>query len=128
VKTFIFSLVFLFGLLSLAPNLQGAQFLKLNELISHYCEHQSGPESFGSFLEFIKDHYYTKDHKGENESQMPFKSTQLAFNYCITLENTFLNLPQKMGSFQEPKQALFDNPQSAENRYMGLVWNPPRMS
>lgn len=112
----------------MAPNLQGAQFLKLDELITHYCEHQSGPDSFESFLEFIKDHYYNKDHKGKNESQMPFKSNQITFNYYLTSEHHFINVPEKLISVEELKQILFHKAQNADNQYMELVWNPPQMS
>jgi hypothetical protein len=60
-RLLVIGIAVIFGLISTAPNFQGAQFLKLPEFIQHYSEHQSGPESFSCFLAFVKEHYFNND-------------------------------------------------------------------
>ena len=120
----IFTLVF--WMLSMAPNLQGAQLLKFGELIEHYEQHQSSNESFGSFLSFVQDHYFNNLHHGKNEGHMPFKSTisgayvlHIQENKIDSISVSVENIEKASHYFGEPNGSL-DDPTIS-------VWNPPRM-
>jgi hypothetical protein len=46
-----------FFVLSLAPNMQGAQFLNLSNFIDHYQEHLERNEN-SNLISFIQEHYF----------------------------------------------------------------------
>lgn len=123
----IIGIAIIFGMISAAPNFQGAQFLKLPELIEHYSEHQSGEESFTSFLAFVQEHYFKNDHQGKNEQHMPFKTTGIG---CATV--LILDPPCQIAIVSElqlmEKHALhFGEPNGSLHEFNGSVWNPPQM-
>lgn len=123
----VIGIAIIFGMISAAPNFQGAQFLKLPELIEHYGEHQSGEESFNSFLSFVQEHYFNNDHHGKNEQHMPFKTTGMG---CATV--LILYPPCQLAIVSEvqlfEKHALhFGESNGSLNEFNGSVWNPPRL-
>jgi hypothetical protein len=61
------------SLLSLAPNWQGIQFLKSEQLIAHYQEHILRVPNAGLFS-FIQEHYFDRQTaQKEGHQNLPFK-------------------------------------------------------
>jgi hypothetical protein len=121
----IFSLALLFGIFSLAPNMQGAQFFKLNEMIAHYEQHQKSEESFGSFMSFIQEHYFANNHTNANERDMPFKSVVAA---PLVLLNQEINLFIVTESFamQAKQEHAFGDASGSLKASALAIWNPPK--
>ena len=125
-RLLVIGLTLVFGLISSAPNFQGAQFLKWPELFKHYSEHQSGEESFSSMLSFLKEHYFNNEHQGKNEQHMPFKTMRFGCTFVIVMEylvepprpNGVHHIENHISHFGEHNRSL--------NDFSGTVWNPPR--
>jgi hypothetical protein len=119
--------IVIFGLMSSAPNFQGTQFLKLPELIQHYTQHQSGEDSFSSFLAFIKEHYFNHKHHGKNEQHMPFKTTGISYSSVMTIEFPYIHyIVSDLRNTQE-RTAHFGEPNGSLNDFSGSIWHPPQM-
>ncbi len=118
----------LFGVLSLAPNMQGGQFLKLNELVEHYEVHQEGNKPFSSFLSFVKDHYFNNATSSEDENNMPFKSTVVTVTALAHIQSE-IYIPQFqhfIETFEIP--AHFGEPSDKIVAVSLSIWNPPKMA
>jgi hypothetical protein len=127
-KFVLISFLSFYILVTLAPNMQGAQYLKVGEMYSHFEKDYSEKGiSFSSFLDFLEEHYTKKlDLSKDGHKDLPFKtigssSVQLSFHeYRIeaVFECEYL-FEEKNTSFPEPsfsnKGALFS------------IWNPPRI-
>ena len=125
-RTAVLLFTLLFGILSMAPNMQGAQLLKVGELIEHYEQHQSSDESFGSFLSFVQDHYFNNLHHGKNERHMPFKSA-ISGAHILHLQENKIDPICISVEYIEKAPHYFGEPNgSLEDRTIS-VWNPPRM-
>ena len=69
----IFLFTIYFGILSVAPNFQGAQLLNVSTLVSHYKADSKGTKQ--SFLSFLADHYLKSNHPDDKQHEsLPFKS------------------------------------------------------
>jgi hypothetical protein len=123
----VIGIAIIFGLISAAPNFQGAQFLKLPQLLEHYSEHQSGKESFSSFLSFVQDHYFKNDHHGENEKHMPFKTTGMGCSTALIMVRSCQPLLESETNINEKSVVHFGEPNGSLNEFNGSVWNPPRL-
>ena len=123
----VIGIAIIFGLISAAPNFQGAQFLKLPQLLEHYSEHQSGKESFSSFLSFVQDHYFKNDHHGENEKHMPFKTTGMGCSTALIMVRPCQPLLVSETNINEKSVVHFGEPNGSLNEFNGSVWNPPRL-
>jgi hypothetical protein len=126
-RLLVIGIAVIFGLISTAPNFQGAQFLKLPELIQHYSEHQSGPESFSSFLAFVKEHYFNNDHHGSNEQHMPFKTTGMGCSVALITDRVYQPTIENEIRYLEKRSLHFGEPNGSLNDFNGSVWNPPRL-
>lgn len=124
----IISFLILFSLLTLAPNMQGAQFLKVGEMIEHYEEdYQDKGLSIASFIDFLEEHYTKQlDLNQDDHKELPFKSVtpsfiQLCMNeikiQAIIIENQF--------EFKE--KTYFSEPSFKVNQGLYTIWNPPRI-
>jgi hypothetical protein len=123
----VIGIAIIFGLISAAPNFQGAQFLKVPELIDHYSEHQAGKESFSSFLSFLKDHYFNKNHRGKNEQHMPFKTTGIGCSTALIIVRPCQAFLVIDTNISEKSVVHFGEPNGSLNEFNGSVWNPPRL-
>ena len=116
----------LFGILSLAPNMQGGQFFKISELVEHYEHHQDSGDTFRSFLSFVGDHYFNNHQTSDDEKQMPFKST-VAPVLLLTVHHVEL-IAVELPEFQETQTILpFIQAHGKISGFNGSVWNPPKM-
>jgi hypothetical protein len=126
----LFSILFavLFGVLSLAPNMQGGQFLKLNELVEHYEVHQNSNQPFTSFLSFVKEHYFNNSSSSKDEQNMPFKSTVVTVSVLAHIQ-VEISIPKFQQSF-EPTEipATFGEPSGVIQSVSLSIWNPPKMA
>ena len=126
----LFSILFavLFGVLSLAPNMQGGQFLKLNELVEHYEAHQKSNQPFTSFLSFVKEHYFNNSRSSRDEQNMPFKSTVVTVSVLAHIQ-VEISIPLFQQSF-EPTEipATFGEPSGIIQKVSLSIWNPPKMA
>lgn len=117
---------FLFGILSLAPNMQGGQFFKISEVVEHYNEHQGSQDGFKTVFAFIQDHYFENNTK-ENKHNLPFKSI-VASVFVMHIHNISI-VPVVEKDDILTMQAHFFGESSSQN-YSKLfsIWNPPQLS
>lgn len=116
----------LFGILSLAPNMQGGQFFKLSEVVDHYRDHQSSEETFSSFVSFVKDHYFQNHNTNEDERHMPFKSSVVSALVLVVHDCKISPVKEAMPFNEEPENC-FGEPHGAPQKQSCSIWNPPRM-
>jgi hypothetical protein len=126
-RTLTLAFVFIFGLLSLAPHLQGAQFFKLGQVIEHYQVHQSSNEHFQSFIDFLSDHYFKNRETHSNEQELPFKSVVsgpvVIAHQKIEVKPITIIWPT---DFQN-KPIIHPQMTYARTR-ISTIWNPPQRS
>lgn len=115
----------LFGILSLAPNMQGGQFFKLSEVVDHYRDHQKSEESFSSFVSFVKDHYFQNHSTNEDERQMPFKSSVVSA-LVLVVHDCAISPVKEVTLFNEEPENIFGEPHGAPQKQSCSIWNPPR--
>lgn len=116
----------LFGILSFAPNMQGGQFFKLSEVIEHYETHQESKESFSSFIDFVKEHYFTNHHTNENERNLPFKSS-VASPLVLVFQQVQMHEIPLSKFIEEEDDSCFGEPKNRIQNKIISVWNPPQV-
>ena len=125
-RIFAISFAIVFGFISIAPNLQGAQWLNFGKVLEHYNNHQSGSERFTSFITFLKSHYFENHPTSSDEKQMPFKST----SFC-KLVVVFQKLdPAHIALFPlqpSTQKDCFGEPNHIIQNRTISIWNPPRL-
>jgi hypothetical protein len=114
-----------FFILSLAPNLQGAQIFRLSALIQHYIEHQKSNDDFDSFISFIQEHYSAKHKTSGSEENLPFKSTIVTVTLLV-FQPFHIDQPQLMNAFAQRQKMVFKEPIASIKNRNGSVWNPPQ--
>lgn len=124
-KSTVIVFTLLFGILSLAPNMQGGQFFKISELVEHYQEHQQTDKMFSSFLSFVSDHYFNNHKTSGNEEQMPFKST-IASVPVMNFHNVEIIPVEVPLFFKLDDVELFGESHGKINGYSGSIWHPPK--
>lgn len=126
-KATIIAFTFLFGILSFAPNMQGGQFFKLSEVVEHYESHQDSKEQFQSFLDFVKDHYFTNHDTKDNERNLPFKST-VASAFVLVIHQVKLEPIHEYLFIVNEEKNFFGEPTSFVQQKSFSIWNPPRVA
>jgi hypothetical protein len=117
-----------FFLLSLAPNFQGIQFFKIAPLIKHYQSHQSSSHQFDSFISFLSEHYDSEHQPGENEQDLPFKSTIATVSVLIVQPGQeYANMDLIAVPVAQNKHLFPDLPGFPKNT-SGSIWNPPKLT
>ena len=117
-----------FFLLSLAPNFQGIQFFKIASLIEHYQSHQNGSQHFDSFISFLTEHY-DRDHRpGENEQDLPFKSTVASLSVLIVQQGQVEPIMDIMNVPATQKKRRFPDLPGFPTNTIGSIWNPPKLT
>jgi len=127
-RMFSFILTLYFFVLSIAPNMQGAQFLNLNNFIDHYQEHLERNEN-SNLISFIQEHYFNrltefeKDHK-----HLPLKvNIQLATGvmncekFDLKLVTEYFPSYIESSSMNESKHCSF------YNKNFHSIWQPPQI-
>ncbi len=117
-----------FSILSVAPNFQGSQLLRLSVLLDHY-KHDSRQNNEG-FISFLIDHYANSSLPNDKEHHsLPFKSTT-SFGAPILI----------FQPVSEPLNALvFTTPIAHTNMYVAYlnlyahnkcssIFHPPKLS
>jgi hypothetical protein len=118
-------LAILFGILSLAPNLQGGQFLRLSKVIEHYEQHQKSNQSFSSFSSFLQDHYFDNRKTSDDEKQLPFKSISVS-NSILHLHECTVEVVHEKHTFHTKQTHFFGEP-TGKIQYTTLsIWHPPQ--
>ena len=127
-KVVTFFLAMYFFLLSLAPNMQGFQFLNSSNFIEHYEQHlDRNPSS--TLLSFVKEHYFSQlTEFDEEHSNLPLKVAVSNSIAVFTCEFNLLRVPTieevqlsiKKEKFSTYKEGYFFNRNHA-------VWHPPKM-
>jgi len=126
-KATIIAFTFLFGILSFAPNMQGGQFFKLSELVNHYEAHQDSDEHFQSFIDFVKEHYFTNHNTKDNERNLPFKST-VASAFVLVIHQVKLEPIHEYLFIVNEEKNFFGEPTSFVQQKSFSIWNPPRVA
>jgi hypothetical protein len=117
-----------FFLLSLAPNFQGIQFFKIASLIEHYQSHQTSSQQFDSFISFLIEHYDNDHQPGENEQDLPFKSTFATLSVLIIQQgHIYTNIDIHGVPSASNKHRFPDFPGFPKNT-SGSIWNPPKLA
>jgi hypothetical protein len=115
----------LFGILSLAPNMQGGQFFKISELVEHYEEHLQTDKMFSSFLSLVSEHYFNNHKTSDSEEHMPFKST-VASVPVMSFHTVEISLVEILMFLSLDEAELFGESHSKINGYSGSIWHPPK--
>lgn len=125
--TLLFS--FYLFILSLAPNFEGHELLKLPTLVMHFIEHKSENKNI-TISEFIRIHYLqgnAMDKDRDRDMQLPFKSagtclpaTSFAFVTHAIPEFSFQSFPVVMNIISVT-EVTFQSFQSLCN-----IWQPPK--
>lgn len=126
-KPTIIAFTFLFGILSLAPNMQGGQFFKLSKVVEHYKSHQDSEEQFQSFLDFVKDHYFKNHDSKDNECNLPFKST-MASTFVLVIHQVKIEPIHEYLLIVKEEKSFFGEPNSFVQQKSLYIWNPPRVA
>ena len=119
--------VVVFGVLSLAPNMQGAQLFKLSEVVEHYQAHQHSEEMFSSFLDFIVDHYFKNRETNKNEQELPFKSV-VAAPVLITFQKVELQPVTLLFRLRSVSKPIHYYQSKISQVRLNSIWNPPQIS
>ena len=118
---------FLFGILSLAPNMQGGQFFKLSEIIEHYNGHQESKDGFNTVLNFVQDHYFSNKNSKENKHNLPFKSVVASVSVMHVQNVSIIPVVEK-AEFSLIQSHYFGEPSSRNYSKLYSIWNPPQMA
>jgi hypothetical protein len=121
-------LAFYFFLLSLAPNFQGIQFFKIASLIEHYQSHQSSSQQFDSFISFLTEHYGRDHQPGENEQDLPFKSTIATLSVLIVQAEQVHTIVDIVNVPSAQKKHRFPDFPGFPTNTSGSIWNPPKLT
>ena len=117
-----------FFILSLAPNMQGAQFLNLSNFIEHYQDHLSRNEN-SDLLSFVKEHYFNnltefeKDHK-----HLPLKANIQVATGVMNYERFDLKLvTEEIARLIESSSRNNSKHSSFYNKNFHTIWQPPQI-
>jgi pyruvate dehydrogenase complex dehydrogenase (E1) component len=108
--------------------MQGGEYFKLAQLISHYTEHQSGKMAYVDFIDFLNDHYLNVNHHEKEHKHLPFKnhsSTHIAVaDHRLSSIATIYEIRIETISSQLifPEKSIFSDTKIVS------VWNPPKHS
>ncbi len=118
-----------FFILSLAPNMQGAQFLNLNNFINHYQEHLERNEN-SDLISFVQEHYFNrltefeKDHK-----HLPLKVNIQVATGVLNCEKFDLKLvTEEILVISESSIKNQSKQSSFYNKNFHSIWQPPQIS
>ncbi len=125
-RFFVFSLAVFFGILSLAPNMQGGQFFKLSEMVEHFEDHQQSDDSFSSFMSFVQEHYFSNGHANSNERSLPFKSL-VAAPLLLVMQEFQLFIVSEAFPIDAKLKHPFGDPSGSIKTQSMAIWNPPRL-
>ena len=117
-----------FFLLSLAPNMQGFQFLNISSFVEHYENHlDNNPSS--TLYSFVKEHYFSQlTEFDEEHNDLPLKSAVSHSLVVFTCELNSIRLSYveevhfsvKKEKFSSYEEGYFFNRNHS-------VWHPPKM-
>lgn len=127
-KYFVVSFLIVFSVLSLAPNMQGAQFFKIGKMLHHFTNHHDEHGiSFASFLDFLEEHY-SKDanSKDEEHKDLPFKSVSPT-SIQLTINDITISPVLIESKLNFPTKVYFSEPQFTKSSTQISIWNPPRI-
>lgn len=114
-----------FGLLSIAPNMEGIQLFKFGALLHHFQSHQDSQDQFESFADFVFSHYSSEHRTNSDERNLPFKTATsanlvLLHTSCIEAYNlSFLEIE----SIKKPSFYYTDN---IPSKLVMSIWHPPK--
>ena len=123
-----FFLSIYFFILSLAPNMQGAQFLYLSNFIEHYQDHLARNEN-SDLLSFVKEHYFNnltefeKDHK-----HLPLKANIQVSTGVMSFEKFDVKVvTEDIPNFIESSSKNESKHSSFYNKNFHSIWQPPQI-
>ncbi len=126
-KVLAYFLAFYFFVLSLAPNMQGAQVLNLPTFVSHFQQHQQRNPG-ASLVSFVKEHYFSRLNEFEKEHKnLPFKSViPIAVGACIVEKYTVFPAEWEQVVFSEKSDKIITQNENCLSPSFYSVWNPPK--
>lgn len=127
-RVILISWVFLFSILTLAPNLQGAQLFKVGDMLHHYTNHhQENGISFNSFVDFLKEHYSKEvDSKDSEHKNLPFKTINPTAIH-LSLNEVKISPVVEFTHVVFSEKVKYAEPQFADSQKLASIWNPPRI-
>ena len=122
-------LVAYFFILSLAPNMQGAQFLNLNNFIEHYQEHLEQNENANLFS-FVKEHYFNRLNEFEKDHRnLPLKLNIQVSTAVLKCDNVNIKfITEESYDFNELSVKNESFKKSFYNKNFHSIWQPPQIS
>jgi len=117
-----------FFVLSLAPNMQGAQFLNLSNFIEHFQDHLSRNEN-SDLLSFVQEHYFNKLTEFEKDHKhLPLKAKIQVATGVMNFEKFDLKLvTEVMPYFKELAPRNESKNSTYYNKNFHSIWQPPQI-
>ena len=117
-----------FFLLSLAPNMQGFQFLNISSFVEHYEDHlDRNPSS--TLFSFVKEHYFNQLTEFEEEhNNLPMKTAVANTIVVFTCEfNVFrlTSIEEVHFSVKKEKFSTYEEGYFFDRNHS--VWHPPQL-
>jgi len=118
---------------SLAPNMQGLQLFRLNNLVHHIQHHFGADWTWTEMKDFVLEHYTStqllSDPNDKEHESLPFKSvTQTAMN-TVVADASIKSIEVRFYQFPEENQKpQFKIPNSIPIDRSGNIWTPPQLS
>lgn len=121
-----------FSMSSLAPNMQGLQLFRINNLLHHIQHHFGSDWTWTEMKDFVLDHYTSTqlpEDQDEEHKTLPFKSVSLASVSPIISEAP-VRTPELLPHFiaEEHDKPSFWIPVSPTIDRSGNIWTPPQLS
>lgn len=117
-----------FFILSLAPNMQGAQFLNLSNFIEHYQDHLTRNEN-SDLLSFVKEHYFNNLTEFETDHKhLPLKANIQVTTGVMNFERFDLKLvTEEIARLIESSSRNNSKHSSFYNKNFHTIWQPPQI-
>jgi hypothetical protein len=105
--------------------MQGCEYFKITDLVSHYMSHQNNGKDYKDFLSFVNDHYKKEDHQKHEHKHLPFKSGQIN-SIVIAYHIVEVKVVQEEQKIAEKTDDNFYYVNKNPMIHTGSVWNPPQ--
>jgi len=116
-------LAFWLTLGSFMPQNDMEELAKIPNLYAHFQEHKEQQGNHLTFLDFITEHYSTKNCEDKGHKQLPFFEHQIP-GLIFLIPHFSLELIQ---SFEFLQKSYLPECQSDINKISISVWQPPRL-
>jgi hypothetical protein len=122
--------VIVFSLSALAPNMQGLQLFRINNLLHHIQHHYGADWTWSEMKSFVSEHYTSTQLPADKEHDtLPFKSVVHSAAAPVIAEVPVINLRiDKQHLAEETERPAFPLFVAPTMERSGNIWTPPQLS